>query len=146
MIFKNIDSVLSQKFEGKKVSLRGWVYRKREQKSLIFIILRDSSNIIQGVIKSDSKSWKEAQKITIESSCEITGTVHKDKRAPTGYEIRISNLKIIGLAEVFPIARDKSTEFLRDVRHLWIRSREITAMLKIRSSVFEAIHYSSDPT
>ncbi|UCD04586.1 MAG: asparagine--tRNA ligase [Candidatus Woesearchaeota archaeon] len=139
-MFKNIDSVLNTKFEGEKVNLRGWVYRKREQKKLIFIILRDYSNIIQGVIKADSKSWKEAQKITIESSCELTGTVHKDKRAPTGYEIRISNLKIIGLSEVFPITRDKSAEFLRDVRHLWIRSREITSILKVRSKVFEAIH------
>jgi len=44
MIFKNIDSVLSPKFEGKKVNLHGWVYRKREQKKLIFIVLRDYSN------------------------------------------------------------------------------------------------------
>lgn len=140
MVFKNIDSVLTSKFEGKKVSLRGWIYRKREQKNLIFIVLRDSSNIIQGVIKNDSKSWDDAQKITVESSCEIIGTIHKDTRAPTGYEIRISELKIIGLSDVFPITRDKSTEFLREVRHLWLRSREITAILKIRSKVFESIH------
>jgi len=140
MKFLKVEEVLKPNYEGKKVNLRGWIYRKRDQKKLIFIILRDSSDIIQCVIKNNSKAWKPAQKITIESSCEITGKVHKDKRAPTGYEVEVSDLKIVGLAETFPIARDKSAEFLRDVRHLWIRSREITSILKIRSKVFEAIH------
>jgi len=49
-------------------------------------------------------------------------------------------LKIIGLAERFPITRDKSDEFLRDIRHLWVRSRYISSILKVRSEVFKAIH------
>lgn len=140
MKFQKVNSVLKSSYENKKVTLRGWVYRKREQKKLIFIILRDSSNIIQGVVKKDSKAWKEAEKITVESSCEISGTIHKDKRAPTGYELKVDNLKIIGLAETFPISRDVSTEFLMDVRHLYLRSRKMTAILKIRSTMLLAFH------
>ena len=139
-MFKAIEDVLSPKAVGKKVSIRGWVYRKRAQKELVFIIIRDSTDIIQAVIKSDSSAWKDAKKITIESSCELTGKVSKDKRAPTGYEIDVSDLKIIGLSETFPIARDKSEEFLLDIRHLAVRQRKIQAVLKVRSKVFEAIH------
>lgn len=140
MEFKKVDEVLNKKYSGKKVNLRGWVYRKREQKNLIFIILRDSSNIIQCVVKKDSKARKEAKKITIESSCKVHGKLKKDKRAPTGYEVKVSKLEIVGLADTFPIARDKSKEFLRDVRHLWLRSRKLNAIMKIRHTVIGAIH------
>ncbi len=139
-MFKQIEQVLKPSFVGKKVSLRGWVYRKRELKDKIFLVLRDSSDIIQCVIDKKSKVWKSAEKITIESSCEVTGKIKADKRAPTGYELQTVDLKIVGLAETFPITRDKSEEFLLDVRHLWVRSWKMTQIWKIRSKVFEAIH------
>lgn len=137
---KPIEEILSKKYDGKKVSIRGWIHRKRDQKKLIFLVLRDSSQIIQAVVKKDSKAWDAAKKATIESSVILEGTLKEDKRAPTGYELSVSKLDIIGLAEVYPITKDKSTEHLMDVRHLWIRSREITEALKIRSAVFGGIH------
>ncbi|MFQ6010054.1 MAG: asparagine--tRNA ligase [Candidatus Aenigmatarchaeota archaeon] len=124
------------KYRGKEVSLRGWVYRKREQKEIVFIILRDSS----GIIQLACKGIPEAEKATIESSVTVRGSVKEDKRAPGGYEIQAKELGIIGLAERFPIGRDLSEEFLRDVRHLWIRSRKLTEIMKVRSEVFRAIH------
>lgn len=124
------------KYKGKEVSLRGWVYRKREQKEIVFIILRDSS----GIIQLACKGIPEAEKATIESSVTVRGSVKEDKRAPGGYEIQAKELGIIGLAERFPIGRDLSEEFLRDVRHLWIRSRKLTEIMKVRSEVFRAIH------
>jgi asparaginyl-tRNA synthetase len=137
---RQIAEVLDKKYDSKKVKLRGWIYRKRDQKKMIFLIIRDSSDIIQAVIKEDSKAWTQAKKATIESSIVVEGTLKQDKRAPTGYELQVSKLDIIGLAERFPIARDKSTEFLMDIRHLWLRSRELSAALKVRSKVTGAIH------
>jgi asparaginyl-tRNA synthetase len=140
MAFLPIADVLNEKFDGKEVAIRGWVYRKRDQKELIFLVIRDSSGIIQAVIPKNSKAWPEAEKITIESSCEIFGKVKKEPRAPTKYELQVQELKIVGLAERFPIAKDVSEEFLREVRHLWIRSRRQTLIFEVRSAVFEAIH------
>lgn len=140
MEFRQISEVLDKKLEGKKVAVRGWIYRKRDQKEIIFLTIRDSSDIIQAVVKKDSKAWKAAEKITIESSCELEGTIREDKRAPTGFELQVVDLKIIGLAERYPISKDVSEEFLRDVRHLWIRSRKLTLILEVRSAVFEAVH------
>src|SRR3989338_3247561 len=120
---------------GKEVSLRGWVYRKREQKEIVFLVLRDAS----GTVQVACKNIPEAAAATIESSIEIFGEVKEDKRAPGGFEISASKIKIIGLAERFPIGKDLSEEFLRDVRHLWIRSRKLTEIFKIRSAVFQAI-------
>ncbi len=138
--FSPISEILSKSHEGKTVQIRGWVYRKREQKEIIFMTIRDSTDIIQAVVKKGSKAWKTAEKITIESSCELAGKLKEDKRAPTGFELEVEDLKIVGLAEIFPIQKDLSEEFLRDVRHLWVRSRKLTLLFEIRSAVFEAIH------
>jgi asparaginyl-tRNA synthetase len=137
-MFIRIAEVLTGKLTGKEVALRGWVYRKREQKDLIFIVLRDGSGIIQAVVK-DPKLLPVARKVTIESSIELSGAVKAEKKAPGGYEIAATRLSIVGLAERFPIAKDLSEEFLRDVRHLWLRSQSQRAIMLIRSETLAAI-------
>lgn len=134
--FISIQEALNQ---GKgKVSLRGWAHRERGSNKLKFIVLRDSTNIIQCVIKPDNSIWEEAQKVTVESSMEITGTLNKDERAPTGFELQVTDLKLIGESDSFPISRDISPEFLLDVRHLYLRSRKLTAVMKVRHTVLQA--------
>ena len=125
------------------VALRGWVYRERGSNAFKFIVLRDSTNIIQCVIKKENvsdKEWKDADKLLVESSVELEGDIKEDKRAPTGYEVLVKKLNVVHFSEVFPIKEGASEEFLLDKRHLWLRSRKITAILKIRSTVFGAIH------
>src|SRR3989344_2157449 len=135
--FIPIKEALTSAKESKKVAVRGWVYRKRELKEKIFLVVRDSSGIIQAVFPSTDK---QAEKVTIESSVQISGTLKKDERAPGGFEIAGEKLEIVGLAEIYPIGKDLSDEFLLDVRHLWLRSRKLTAILKIRHTAVGAIH------
>jgi len=132
-----IQEILDGCCEGKRVSVRGWVYRKREGKELIFLLLRDSTGVIQCTTKKGSPAWNEAERATIESSIVLEGTAKQDKRAPGGYELSASNIRIIGLAEVFPISKDKSEEFIRDMRHLWLRSRKMNLVMKVRADVLE---------
>jgi len=139
----NFISISEAMKQGKgKVAVRGWVYRERGSNKVKFIVLRDSSNVIQCVLDRDKfeNQWNEIDKIKIESSLEIEGLIKEDKRAPTGYEILVDKIKIIHLAEDFPINKDLNEELLGDRRHLWLRSRKMTAILKIRSTVFGAIH------
>jgi asparaginyl-tRNA synthetase len=125
-----------------KVAVRGWVYRERGSNKMKFVVLRDSSNIIQCVIERQNfeKQWDEIDKLKVESSLEIEGEIKEDKRAPTGYEISASKINIVQIAEDFPINKDLNEELLGDRRHLWLRSRKMTSILKIRSTVFNAIH------
>ncbi len=125
--------------EGKEVKVRGWVYRQRAGKKMAFVLLRDSSGVVQCTFKEDAPGFKEASTISVESSCMITGIVSKDERAPGGFEIKASDIEVVHLAERFPITRDQSDEFLLDNRHLWLRSQKMTSVLKIRSTVFRAI-------
>jgi len=137
MRFVPIQSILDGKHEDRSVAIRGWVYRKREGKQTVFLVLRDSTGVIQCTVKSDSPAWSEVEKVTIESSLTIEGTVKKDQRAPGGYEVSAEKLSVIGLADVFPISKDKSEEFLRDIRHLWLRSRRMNLIMKVRGNVLE---------
>jgi len=140
MAFTPIEKILSGKYESKKVNIRGWIYRKRESKDTIFIVVRDATGVIQSIIKKDSPTWTEGERATIESSIALTGTVKEDKRAPGGFEIIADKLEVIGLSEIFPIAKDKSEKFLRDVRHLWLRSRKMNIIMKLRSEALQYIH------
>jgi len=126
-----------------KINLRGWVYRERGSSKLKFIVLRDSTNIIQCVIKKDKVGenlFEIADKLQIESSLEISGNLKQDKRATTGYELEVNNFKVIGESDKFPISQNQNRKFLDDNRHLWLRSRKMTSILKIRSTIFGAIH------
>jgi asparaginyl-tRNA synthetase len=126
-----------------KVALRGWVWRERKSNAYAFIVLRDHTEVIQCVIEKDKvskKIWEDTEKLPIESSIELEGTIKEDKRAPTGYEVHVDKLNVIQFAERFPIVKDQSPEFLLDNRHLWIRSRKMVAIMKIRSTILGAIH------
>jgi asparaginyl-tRNA synthetase len=125
-----------------EISIHGWVYRERGSNQLKFITLRDSTNVIQCVIEKKivgDELFAIADKIQMEASMEIHGTIKKDSRAPTGYEIAVTDFTVVGISDSFPITKDQSVEFLADNRHLWLRSRKMTAILKIRSTVFGAI-------
>lgn len=124
-----------------KVSVRGWVHRERGSSKLKFIILRDVTQTIQCVLERTKfeDSWDEIDKVQVEASMQITGKITKDDRAPTGYEIHVDDYQIVGESDSYPITRDTSKEHLADHRHLALRTRRLTAVLKIRSTVFGAI-------
>ncbi len=125
---------------GKSVSLQGWVHRKRESGGIAFIVLRDHTGIIQAAVKKDkvdAKSWKAATASSLESSVKAIGTVKKDDRAPGGFELEVSKFENIHVAEPFPITEYQSAELLLDRRHLWLRSRKMTNVMKARSYVFK---------
>lgn len=126
-----------------KVAVRGWVYRERGSNKIRFIVLRDSTDIVQCVLKKEDFSeevWDKIDKLKIESSVEFVGDIKPDERAPTGYEISVKEVEVVHIAEDFPINKDLNEELLGDRRHLWLRSRKMTAILKVRSTIFGAIH------
>lgn len=131
-------------FVGKRVKLRGWIFNKRSSGAIIFLQLRDGTGTIQATVlkdKVDKLVFKAAANLTLESSIEIMGEVRKEKRALTGYELTVENLKIVQLSsDDYPIGKkEHGVDFLLDNRHLWLRSQRQWAILKIRSKIFQAI-------
>ena len=128
---------------GKEVTLSGWLYNKRSSGKIKFIVLRDGTGYLQCVYFKGNVSdevFEIADKIGQESSITVSGKVKEEKRAPGGYELDATNLKIISEAGDYPITpKEHGVEFLMDNRHLWLRSSKQVAILKIRHRIVKAI-------
>lgn len=125
---------------GQEVLIRGWLYNKRSGGGIQFLLLRDGSGIIQGVVtKKNDKAFELAEKLTQESSIKVWGIAKADPRAPTGYELTIHQIELVHLAREYPIGlKEHGTGFLMDHRHLWIRSSKQVPILRIRHEVLQA--------
>ncbi len=141
MSYVPIGEILEGKHEGKTIKVRGWVHRIRKQKKMVFALLRDPSGVVQTVIKEkivSADEYADAERMLIESLVSVKGTVKSDERAEGGYEVQVEELEVLHFAEEFPITEDQSVEFLNDNRHLWMRSRAMTNVLKVRDEVFRS--------
>ena len=138
-----IEEIINGQKTEDEIDLRGWIYRTRSSGNIVFMVIRDVTGIIQATIKKGNlpdNEFEDAKKALVESSLELKGIVKEDKRAPGGYELKVTKINILNFAEPFPIVKDQSPEFLLDQRHLWIRSQKLTSIFKIRSTVVGAIH------
>jgi len=128
---------------GKEVLIRGWVYNTRSSGKILFLLVRDGTGIVQcPVIQGEvtDKIFADAEKLTQESSLEIQGVVREDKRAPGGYEVTVKDLKVFQVAGPYPITpKEHGTAFLMEHRHLWLRSKRQTAILRVRSEIIQAM-------
>ncbi len=131
------------KFEGKEIKLGAWLHILRSSGKIQFLQLRDGTGFIQGVVvKSDvtEEIWNKSKSLTQESSLYVTGVVQKDDRSKIGYELLISDIDIIQIAEEYPITKkEHGADFLMDNRHLWIRGPRQRAILSIRGQIIRSI-------
>jgi asparaginyl-tRNA synthetase len=129
---------------GQPVRIDGWVYNRTDKGRLQFILLRDGTGVMQSVaFQKDmpDAAFQAAATVTQESSVTATGIVRADDRAPGGYELALSDLQVVGLADAdYPIqAKAHGTGFLMEHRHLWIRTPRQAAILRVRATVIKAI-------
>ena len=117
-----IEEILTGEYTGKTINIRGWIYRTRSSGNIVFMVLRDVTGLLQATVKKGNlpdTEFEDAVKALIESSLMITGIVKEDKRAPSGYELQVTNLTVVNFAEPFPITKDQSPEFLLDQPSLY---------------------------
>ncbi len=128
---------------GEKVTISGWLYNKRTSGKLQFPIIRDGSGYLQCVVfkkEVSPETWDAADSVTQESSVRVTGTVRAEERAQGGVELGVESFEILGTAQDYPITpKEHGTAFLMDVRHLWLRSKNQHAILRIRNEVEKSI-------
>jgi len=126
---------------GEEVTLKGWLYNSRSSGKLVFAQLRDGTGIVQCIVfKGNSEEvFEKAKALGQESSLIIQGTVKEDSRSAIGVEVDVSDIEVLQNAADYPITpKEHGTEFLMDNRHLWIRSRRQNAVLKVRHTVVKA--------
>ena len=105
--------------------------------------MRDGTGLVQGVVAKNNVSeevFNRFDALTQESSFSMTGKVRKEDRAPGGYELDVSDIRIISIAREYPISpKEHGVEFLMDRRHLWLRSSRQHAILRVRHQIIRAI-------
>lgn len=130
-------------YEGKEVTLKGWLYNIRSSGKLMFPEFRDGTGLIQGVVSKNEvpeNVWNDFAKLTQESSIKVKGLVSKHPKKEDTYEIQVRDLEIIQIAEVYPISpKEHGVEFLADRRHLWLRSPRQVAIMRVRNELVQAI-------
>src|SRR5918993_4815881 len=131
------------RFEGKAVTIRGWLHNRRSSGKIHFLQVRDGSGFIQCVMSKQAVGddmFKQADHLSQESAIIVHGTVRADSRAPSGFEIDVTGLEVVAPAQPFPITpKEHGVDFLMDRRHLWIRSPRQQAILRIRHEVINAV-------
>ncbi|HEX8154565.1 MAG TPA: asparagine--tRNA ligase [Thermoanaerobaculia bacterium] len=128
---------------GEKVSVNGWLYNIRKSGKLQFPIVRDGSGFVQCVVSKKEvaeEAWSETERATQESTVLVTGNVVTESRAPGGVELHVSDFKVSGLADAYPITpKEHGTDFLMNHRHLWLRSTKQHYVLLIRNEIEKSI-------
>jgi asparaginyl-tRNA synthetase len=131
-----------QKYEGEIVLVKGWLYHKRPSGKLNFLLVRDGTGIVQCVVvkaEVGEQIFGLCDHITQESSLIVEGKVRKDARAAGGCELTVSSITLVNAAQEYPITpKEHGIDFLLSQRHLWLRSSQQHAILKVRAEVIKA--------
>ena len=131
------------KHVGEEVTLNGWLYNKRGKGKLQFLILRDGSGLCQCVVFKGNVSeeiFANAKSLTQESSFSATGKVVASEKAPGGYELDVTDIKVYQISDEYPITpKEHGDSFLIEHRHLWLRSSRQHAIMRVRAACQKAI-------
>ena len=133
-------------FVDQQVTIKGWLYNSTRKGKLMFLRLRDGSGMTQGVAfrpEVGDELFEELKRLGQESAVVITGTVRANERAPglpRGYEVAVEELNVLQSVSDYPITpKDHGVEFLMDNRHLWLRSSQQWAIMRVRTTIKRAI-------
>ncbi len=129
---------------GKEVTLKGWVYNKRDSGKVRFVLLRDGTGILQCVFvgtEIDKETYDLADSLNQEAVVEVSGLAREDTRAPGGVELTARSLKLIADSADYPITpKEHGIDFLLSRRHLWLRSSRQHALLRCRDTMIRTFH------
>jgi len=128
---------------GQEVTLNGWLYNSRGSGKVQFLILRDGTGLCQCVVERSKVSdelFEQLRHLGQESSLSITGLVRADERSVGGYELAVTDARVISPATDYPITpKSHGIDFLLKHRHLHFRSQQQWCIGKIRHTVIDAV-------
>ena len=129
---------------GERVRIQGWLYNKRSSGKLHFLEVRDGSGMAQCVVFKGDVSpelFAAADRLSQETSLRVSGVVREHGKLKGTFELGVSELEVLATpSREYPISpKEHGTDFLMDHRHLWLRSKRQTAILKIRAEIIAAV-------
>ena len=133
-----------KKFEGKEVTLEGWVRNNRNQSNFGFVDFNDGTYFksLQLVYDKELKDFDNISKIRVGSAIRVKGKIVKSEGSGQSHEMKVSSVELLGDSpEDYPIQPKRHTrEFLREVAYLRPRTNLFNAVFRVRSVAAQAIH------
>ena len=107
----------------KKISLSGWINKKRDHGNLLFIDLRDNYGITQCIIDKENKYFSDLEKMQLETVIKVEGSVvHRSKETineeiNTGeVEVIIEKYDVLGTCKELPMPVFSDQEYSEEIR------------------------------
>ena len=141
---------LTKKNNGQEIILAGWINKKRDHGNLLFIDLRDNYGMTQCIIDKSNSSFKELEKIQLESVIKVYGKVVErsvetvNSELQTGeIEININTFEVLGTCKELPMPVFTDQEYAEEIRlkyrFLDLRRKKIHDNIRLRSKVISFI-------
>ena len=132
-------------YDGKEITVAGWIRNIRDSKVFGFIELNDGSffKSVQVVIEENNiDNFADVIKLNIGSSIIVKGNLVVTPNAKQPFEIKATKVEISGQSSPeYPLQNKRhSFEFLREIAHLRPRTNTFSAVFRVRSLVAYAIH------
>ena len=133
-----------------KVTLSGWIHKKRDHGNLVFIDLRDNYGMTQCVVQKDSSHFEQIEKLKLETVIKITGSCIKraadaiNAELDTGaMEVVVDSMEVLGTCGELPMPVFSDQEYSEDIRlkyrFLDLRRKKIHQNIILRSKVISFI-------
>ena len=135
-----ISEILSGDYVGKVVKMNGAVHNIRDMGEFAFVILRKAEGLVQCVYE-EGKTDFDLKELKEESAVEVTGVVALEERAPRGFELRLTGIRVLSQpSEVMPIAINKwkmntSLETRLSLRPVSLRNVRERAKFKVQEGI-----------
>ncbi|WP_075485415.1 aspartate--tRNA ligase [Candidatus Pelagibacter communis] len=134
----------------KKISLSGWINKKRDHGNILFIDLRDNYGVTQCIIDKDNKYFSDLEKMQLETVIKVEGkVVNRSKETinseiDTGeIEIVIEKYEVLGTCKELPMPIFSDQEYAEEIRlkyrFLDLRRKKIHENIILRSKVISYI-------
>lgn len=144
---QTVDKTLERTFisevkdsQDETILLRGWVYKIIDLSNIVFVKLRDKSGIIQLVTNKE-----QIEGLKLENAIEVIGKKSKNEKAPSGIEIIVDEIKILGRTyydklpfEINSYKNKAALETQLDHRTIALRRPEIRAIFKVQNEIEQA--------
>lgn len=144
---QTVDKTLERTFisevkdsQDETILLRGWVYKIIDLSNIVFVKLRDKSEIIQLVTNKE-----QIEGLKLENAIEVIGKKSKNEKAPGGIEIIVDEIKILGRTyydklpfEINSYKNKAALETQLDHRTIALRRPEIRAIFKVQNEIEQA--------
>ncbi|CAJ1175665.1 aspartate--tRNA ligase [Companilactobacillus crustorum] len=143
---------ITEKYVGKKVSLDGWVQRRRDLGGLVFVDLRDYKGIIQLVFNTDHQDVLDiAETLRSEYVINVIGTVRLRGEGATNDEMTTGKVEVVvekveilnkSLTPPFKIKDDidSSEETKLKYRYLDLRRPEMQKAIRTRAQIKHSVN------